>query len=40
MFIKTARLLSVNGFAMAAGALLFLLFTTSAKAAGTQVLHG
>ena len=39
MFIKTARLLSVNGFVMAACADLFLLFTTSVKA-GTQVLHG
>jgi hypothetical protein len=40
IFAKTARQLSMNGFVMAAGAALFLLFTTPARAAGTQVLHG
>ena len=40
MFMKTARQLGVSGFVMAGCAMLSLLNTTSALAAGTQVLHG
>jgi len=40
MFIKIARQLSVGGFVMAWCVIWSLLSTTSAQAAGTQVLHG